>query len=107
MIKHQKLELCSVREFLKKYSTNISYESSLFYDVLYEISTFLFKIRTDTGMSKKDFAKVLGITPSMVSKYESGEYNFSLRQLCSLCDKLNLELKLVEIGERENKNENT
>lgn len=36
----------------------------------------------------------LEVTPKMLSKYESGDYDFSLSQICDICEKLNLKLSL-------------
>ena len=37
-------------------------------------------------------ANYLKISPKMLYKYESGNYNFSLSQICDLCEKLKLKL---------------
>ena len=44
----------------------------------------------------------------MLLKYESGDYNFSLFQLCDICEKLNLKVKSLAIEfEEGEENENT
>ena len=39
-------------------------------------------------------ASYLEVSPSMLSHYESGDYDFSLSQICDICEKLNLKLNL-------------
>ena len=38
-------------------------------------------------------ASYLEVSPSMLSNYESGDYDFSF-QICDICEKLNLKLNL-------------
>ena len=107
-MKQQKLGLIPISECLDELRKHTSYKMSLYYDVLYEISTFIFDKRINSNMSRKDFAKVLGVTPQMLLKYESGDYNFSLFQLCDICEKLNLKVKSFKIEfEEGEENENT
>lgn len=44
--------------------------------------------RSEMKMSQKEFAKFMGVSQTMVSKWESGEYNFSIGTLVEICDKL-------------------
>lgn len=41
-------------------------------------------------MSQKEFATYMGVSQSMVSKWESREYNFTTKALNEICKKLNL-----------------
>lgn len=58
------------------------------YDIYYEISAKIFDYRKDNGLTQKKLAEVLGITQAMVSKLESGEYNFTIEQLWKIAKKL-------------------
>lgn len=51
--------------------------------------------RNELGMSQKEFAKMMGVSQGMVSKWESGEYNFTIITLKEICDKLDLEFEPV------------
>lgn len=46
--------------------------------------------RSALGMTQKEFARYMGVTQGMISKWESGEYNFTLLSLDNICNKLNL-----------------
>lgn len=50
--------------------------------------------RQKKDLSQKDFATLLGVSQPMVSKWESGEYNFSLENIAKLACKLSLEVEL-------------
>ena len=45
--------------------------------------------RVEHNMTQKDFAKFMGVTQAQVSKWESGEYNFSIKTLANLASRLN------------------
>ncbi|HHU72181.1 MAG TPA: helix-turn-helix transcriptional regulator [Clostridiales bacterium] len=49
--------------------------------------------RISLGMNQKQFAKMMGVSQGMVSKWESGEYNFTLTTLIDICSKLDLEFE--------------
>lgn len=62
------------------------------------ISAQIYIKRTEMGMDQKAFAKHMGVTQGLVSRWESGTYNFSISTLISICDKLGLvfEPKIME-----------
>jgi transcriptional regulator with XRE-family HTH domain len=57
---------------------------------LAKISARIEKRRLDMGMTQKEFANYMGVSQGMVSKWESGEYNFSINSLNEICNKLDL-----------------
>ncbi len=46
--------------------------------------------RYELGMTQKEFAKYMDVSQGMVSKWESGEYNFSIETLFNICNRLGL-----------------
>lgn len=50
----------------------------------------IMQYRVEKGMSRKDFAEYMGVSPATVSKWESGDYNFNIKTLSQLCEKLEL-----------------
>lgn len=54
-----------------------------------KISMFILKYRQDLNMTQKEFAKKMGVTQAMVSKWESAEYNFTVETIAQICEKLN------------------
>ena len=46
-------------------------------------------------MSQKEFAAYMGVSQGMISKWESREYNFTVRSLNEICQKLNLKFNIL------------
>ena len=59
---------------------------------LAKISAQIERCRLDMGMTQQKFAEYMGVTQAMVSKWESREYNFTIRTLNEICQKTNLKL---------------
>lgn len=54
------------------------------------VASVIAKKRQQLGMNQSEFAKFCGVTQPMVSKWESGEYNFTLDTWAELCFRLEL-----------------
>lgn len=52
----------------------------------------IFTKRTQMGMSQKVFAKFMGTSQRMISKWESGTYDFPLSTLVDISSKLNFNI---------------
>lgn len=61
---------------------------------LAKISAQIERCRLEKGMTQQEFAKYMGVSQGMVSKWESREYNFTIRALNEICKKLDLELSI-------------
>lgn len=55
--------------------------------IKYQISKALHEKRKQMNMSQKDFAKFMKVSQSMVSKWESFGYNFTIESLCEILQK--------------------
>lgn len=64
------------------------------YDLYYKISTAIFKYRIKHNLSQKMLAVKLGVTQAMISKLESGDYNYTIEQLWKVSSKLGLKFDL-------------
>ena len=75
-------------------------------ELIHEISMAIVRERKKLGMNQTEFAKFLGVTQGMVSKWESGEYNFTLENISNIFVKLNLDVninvrkKLSRLGDK-------
>ena len=63
---------------------------------LAKISAQIERCRLDMGMTQQKFAEYMGVTQAMVSKWESREYNFTIRTLNEICQKV--DIPVVAIG---------
>ncbi len=70
-------------------------ENEKLYDIYYEISTAIFMYRTKHKLSQKKLAEKLGVTQAMVSKLESGDYNYTIEQLWKVSSKLGLKFDVI------------
>ena len=61
---------------------------------LAKISAQIERSRLEQGMTQQDFAKYMGVSQGMISKWESREYNFTIKTLNEICEKINLELTI-------------
>ncbi|MDO9534417.1 MAG: helix-turn-helix transcriptional regulator [Bacillota bacterium] len=64
------------------------------YEIYYQISTAIFKYRLKHNLSQKKLAEKLGVTQAMVSKLESGDYNYTIGQLWKVSQKLGFKLNI-------------
>lgn len=49
--------------------------------------------RQEMGMNQSQFAKFMGVSQGLVSKWESGEANFTLSSLVNIASKLDFEIQ--------------
>ncbi len=61
---------------------------------LAKISARIERCRLDMGMTQQEFADYLGVTQGMVSKWEGREYNFTIKTLNEICEKVKLDLNI-------------
>ncbi len=59
-----------------------------FYRLLHKISREIYDYRKALGMSQNDLAEALSVKQAMISKIESGEYNFSVELLNNIAQTL-------------------
>lgn len=61
---------------------------------LAKISARIERCRLEMGMTQQEFAEYMGVSQGMVSKWESREYNFTIRTLNEICQKIDLDLSI-------------
>ncbi|MBW6431821.1 MAG: helix-turn-helix transcriptional regulator [Bacillota bacterium] len=76
-------------------------ENEKLYDIYYKISTAIFRYRVRHKLSQKKLAEKLGVTQAMVSKLESGDYNYTIEQLWKVSSKLGLQFDVIFEEEKE------
>lgn len=58
------------------------------------VTATLINCRKARNMTQRQFAKVLGINQTMMIKWESGEYNFSIADIALIAAKLDMVLNM-------------
>lgn len=96
------MKLPSAWDMIERMTDDSTRERIGLYDIYYEISTKIFDYRMANGWSQKKLAEVLGVTQAMVSKLESGEYNYTIEQLWKIASKLNWKLSISFEGSQSN-----
>ena len=59
-----------------------------------EFSLQLVNYRNDHHMNQKDLAKEIGVSQPMVSQYESGTNNITVKRLCEICEKIGVRVRI-------------
>lgn len=59
--------------------------------ILSHISAQIEFSRLELNMTQVEFAKYMGVSQGMVSKWESGNYNFTIESLTDISEKLDIE----------------
>ncbi len=70
----------SFRQMVATVPTEIKHEV----DLEFAISNRIYELMTKRGLSKVEFAQALGKRPSEVTKWLSGQHNFTLRTISLL-----------------------
>lgn len=83
-----------LNELMNQFAEAVSYADLMAGKQMAKVSAAITKCRIDKNMTQKEFAEFLNVSQSMVSKWESDEYNFTIQTLAEICDKLNLELEI-------------
>lgn len=60
-----------------------------------DISAKITKARIERNLSQKQFAEFMGVSQAMISKWESGDYNFTIASLSKIFDKLNMDFDIT------------
>lgn len=92
MEKKNKENSTSLEDLLAMFEDNISIADINASRYLGKISASIVKRRMELKMSQKKFAGYLGVSQGMVSRWEGGDYNFSIKALSEIAEKLELEL---------------
>lgn len=85
---------CDLNALLDIFEDNLSAADVLASKALAEISSGILQCRIESGMTQKQFAQFMNVSQGMVSKWESGDYNFSVKSLADIAVKLDLDLRV-------------
>lgn len=96
------IKAVGIEELLKVFEGYVTSADLLAARLLANISLAITKKRLALKLNQTEFAKLLGVSQGMVSKWESENYNYTVEGLANICDTLDMELDIV-IKPRETK----
>lgn len=85
-------------DFLSEYLSKSDVYAS---KVIAKISMFILEYRQEQNMTQKEFAKKMGVTQAMISKWESATYNFTIETIANISEKLNTTFDIEFMPESE------
>ncbi len=85
---------CNLNDLLSIFEDNISAADVLAAKALSEVSAAIVKQRVEMGMTQKQFAQFMNVSQGMISKWESADYNFSIKTLADIAAKLDVDLNI-------------
>lgn len=84
----------TMEDLLEMFSDTLEPADVLTSKLMAQISSSITKERLRLHMSQDKFADYIGVGQSLVSRWEHGNYNFSIRKLSEIAVKLNLDVNL-------------
>lgn len=74
----------SINDQFKQMMTEVPQDVKTEVDLSFAIADEIYRLMQERGLSKKQFAEALGKKPSEVTKWLSGQHNFTIRTLSLL-----------------------
>jgi transcriptional regulator with XRE-family HTH domain len=81
----------TMTDFIQTFTGSLSKAQIKASYIISDISSKITIERCNRDMTQKEFAKYMGVTQGMVSKWESGDYNFTIESICNILEKLDLD----------------
>lgn len=84
------------REVLSEYiSSHLSRAEIASAEIMGLVSAAIIKYRAERDWNQKEMAEFMDVSQSMISKWESGMYNFTIFALTEICEKLEISLSVA------------
>ena len=82
------------KNFIEKFSNKELLKTIVSSSILGKISGKIVNYRVQNDLKQSDLASVLGVSQAMISKIESGDYNFTIKQLVNICESLDWSIEI-------------
>lgn len=89
---YSKSDMSGLTDLLNLFENDITISDITASKLLGKVSASIVKKRIELHMTQKEFARYMNVSQGMVSRWEGGNYNFSIRTLAEIAEKLDLEL---------------
>ena len=83
-----------LEDLLELFGDAVTVSDIIASNVLGKISASIAQKRIQSNMTQKEFANYMCVSQGMVSKWEGGDYNFSIRTLADIAEKLDMDLTI-------------
>jgi transcriptional regulator with XRE-family HTH domain len=97
MIPMNKTAKCDIHDLLELFEDALSPADVLSSKLMAQVSTAITKERLKLRMTQAEFAQHIEVTQSQVSRWERGNYNFSLEKIADIASKLNLDVNISTV----------
>lgn len=87
--------VCRIQDLLDLFNESVTPADVLASKLMSQISTAITKERLKLHMNQSQFAEHIGITQSIISRWEHGDYNFSIKKVAEIASKLNLDVNVT------------
>ena len=85
---------CTVSDLFDMFADSLKPEDVLTSKLISQISSAITEERLKRGLNQSEFAQLIHVSQPLVSRWEHGEYNFSLKKLAEIAVKLNLDVSI-------------
>ena len=85
---------CTINDLFNMFSDVLNPEDVLTSKLIAQISSAITQERINLNMNQTEFADYIDASQSLVSRWEHGNYNFSLKKLAEIAVKLNLDVNI-------------
>ena len=89
-----KKSTANIDELFSLFSETLTPADILSAKLISQFSNAITSERLKMNMSQKDFATYIGATQSLISRWECGDYNFTLNKIAEIAAKLDLNIDL-------------
>lgn len=86
------LDSLGLSDLLELFEEDVAISDIIASRALGNISASIVKKRLELNMTQKEFAAYMSVSQGMVSRWEGGDYNFSIKTLADIAEKLDMEL---------------
>lgn len=87
-------KMYGINDLLVLFEKSLKPEDILTAKLMAQVSTSITKERLKLRMNQKDFAQHIHASQSLVSRWEHGDYNFSIRKIAEIASSLNLDVSV-------------
>lgn len=87
-------EKCNLDELFSLFEDSIDPSDILLSKLMAQISTAITRERLKLKMNQEQFAKHINTSQSLISRWEHGDYNFSIKKIAEIAASLDLDVNI-------------